>query len=69
MSDGEFSEWETSPCSQSCGGGVKVKRRTCSSPPQKFSGAFCDGQHLHYELCNMQVCTLKRHLVLKFILQ
>ncbi|KAJ8032217.1 Receptor-type tyrosine-protein phosphatase kappa [Holothuria leucospilota] len=56
MSDGEFSEWETSPCSQSCGGGVKVTRRTCSNPPQEFAGAFCDGQHLHYELCNLQPC-------------
>ncbi|KAJ8032049.1 A disintegrin and metalloproteinase with thrombospondin motifs 7 [Holothuria leucospilota] len=53
-SDGGFSEWKTSSCSRSCGGGIKVTTRVCSNPRQRYDGAFCDGQHYHYELCNEQ---------------
>ncbi|XP_061163025.1 A disintegrin and metalloproteinase with thrombospondin motifs adt-1-like [Saccostrea echinata] len=55
--DGGFNEWNLwSECSTSCGGGLKVRRRTCSNPSPQYGGVNCTGQHEHAENCNILPC-------------
>ncbi|GLH12202.1 Semaphorin-2A [Gryllus bimaculatus] len=55
--DGQWGEWgEWNTCSQACGGGFRVRRRVCDSPPPENGGQDCQGCHLSYETCNMQPC-------------
>ena len=45
----EFSDWTS--CSQTCGGGVQERRRTCSSPSPKNGGKDCQGTHTEIQDC------------------
>ncbi|MGH0164095.1 UNVERIFIED_CONTAM: hypothetical protein FKN15_046617 [Acipenser sinensis] len=55
---GAWSSWsELSPCSRSCGGGVKSRRRQCNNPRPAFGGQQCQGQDLEAELCSRQART------------
>ncbi|XP_052222251.1 A disintegrin and metalloproteinase with thrombospondin motifs 13-like isoform X2 [Dreissena polymorpha] len=57
--DGGWSVWEAEmgPCSRSCGGGVKFRRRYCNNPEPKYGGKTCTGSDISGgELCNVQEC-------------
>uniref|UniRef100_A0AAY5K320 SCO-spondin n=1 Tax=Esox lucius TaxID=8010 RepID=A0AAY5K320_ESOLU len=62
---GHWSEWTSwSPCDAQCGGGLRVRNRTCSNPPPKNGGADCEGMRLQTISCNSQPCGLSLFLSL-----
>ncbi|XP_076067589.1 semaphorin 5c-like [Oratosquilla oratoria] len=55
--DGGWSTWGSwSSCSERCGGGVRTRRRTCSSPVRRNGGADCAGCEEDTESCNGGDC-------------
>ncbi|XP_044585888.1 A disintegrin and metalloproteinase with thrombospondin motifs 9 isoform X2 [Cotesia glomerata] len=55
--DGQWGEWgRYGPCSRSCGGGIKAKRRECNNPPPQNSGNYCIGEHVKYHSCGTKEC-------------
>ena len=55
--DGGFSEWTPfSACSVTCGSGVKVRTRTCASPPRQWKGKDCVGPRQESMACNEGPC-------------
>ncbi|KAL8625611.1 hypothetical protein ACOMHN_043886 [Nucella lapillus] len=53
--DGVFSDWSPwSECDVTCGGGVKLRSRTCVGP--LFGGKDCDGAKLENVTCNAHAC-------------
>ncbi|CAD6233944.1 GSCOCG00007421001-RA-CDS [Cotesia congregata] len=55
--DGQWGEWgRYGPCSRSCGGGIKAKRRECNNPPPQNSGNYCIGEHVRYHSCGTKEC-------------
>ncbi|XP_061197855.1 SCO-spondin-like isoform X2 [Saccostrea echinata] len=55
--NGGFSEWNLwSECSTSCGGGLKIRKRTCSNPSPQYGGLNCTGQNKDTENCNTLPC-------------
>ncbi|XP_069122033.1 A disintegrin and metalloproteinase with thrombospondin motifs 6-like isoform X2 [Argopecten irradians] len=55
---GGWSSWsgEWTPCSRTCGGGVRLKTRTCSKPEPRFGGRQCPGERTQAKMCNMKSC-------------
>ncbi|KAJ8010539.1 hypothetical protein DPEC_G00076130 [Dallia pectoralis] len=54
---GQWSGWTSwSTCDAECGGGLRVRNRTCSNPPPKNGGANCEGMRLQTLSCNSQPC-------------
>ena len=51
---GDWSEWN--PCSDTCGGGVRTRDRSCDSPTPAHGGNLCGGPANQTEECNMQEC-------------
>ena len=66
--DGGWSAWSKlqtpcikSPLNQSlvsCGGGVRIRYRSCTLPVPQGDGKFCQGQDTKYEKCNEHPCQL-----------
>ena len=66
--DGGWSAWSKlqtpcikSPLNQSlvsCGGGVRIRYRSCTLPVPQGDGEFCQGQDTKYEKCNGHPCQL-----------
>ena len=55
--DGGWGEWSTyGDCTQSCGGGVRTRSRSCDSPGRSGSGLDCFGSGLDFVNCNQQSC-------------
>ena len=54
--DGGWSSWSNPPCDKTCGGGRRVRRRTCTNPPPSGDGADCQGSNTKSEPCNTQPC-------------
>ncbi|XP_071097779.1 A disintegrin and metalloproteinase with thrombospondin motifs 16-like [Haliotis cracherodii] len=56
--DGGWSAYSTdwTPCSRSCGGGVRYKSRKCNNPRPLFGGKTCVGQDTMAEMCNVHEC-------------
>uniref|UniRef100_A0A8B9LLU8 SCO-spondin n=1 Tax=Astyanax mexicanus TaxID=7994 RepID=A0A8B9LLU8_ASTMX len=53
--DGHWAEWsEWSECDAACGGGVRMRSRSCSNPPSKNGGKECEGMAMQSQGCNMQ---------------
>ena len=68
--DGGYSNWTLSiPCDVSCGDGVEVWRRTCSSPAPKYNGRNCSGLGISTEFrnCSKTPCPSKAELTITFI--
>eukprot|EP00090_Calanus_glacialis_P040812 TRINITY_DN7141_c0_g1_i1.p1 TRINITY_DN7141_c0_g1~~TRINITY_DN7141_c0_g1_i1.p1 ORF type:complete len:514 (-),score=67.49 TRINITY_DN7141_c0_g1_i1:139-1680(-) len=60
--NGNWSPWSTvnTPCNASCGGGVKVKVRSCTNPrPQGMDAADCQGIDKEFFPCNMEPCDMQ----------
>ncbi|XP_068231428.1 hemicentin-1-like [Palaemon carinicauda] len=51
---GSWGEW--SPCSMTCGIGVKVRTRRCSAPYPRFGGAPCPGEDTQTATCEGSTC-------------
>ena len=55
--DGAWSEWSSwTQCSKSCGGGVKVRERSCTNPPPKGNGKSCAGELEETGACSENPC-------------
>ncbi|XP_027005082.2 SCO-spondin isoform X2 [Tachysurus fulvidraco] len=55
--DGQWAEWgEWSECDAECGGGVKIRSRSCSNPPPKNRGQECEGMTMQTQSCNTHQC-------------
>ncbi|XP_078372204.1 A disintegrin and metalloproteinase with thrombospondin motifs 6-like isoform X1 [Oculina patagonica] len=55
--NGGWSKWSDSysPCSATCGGGVKYRHRTCTNPPPSITGEDCLGSAKgKWKICNSQ---------------
>ncbi|XP_037691794.1 SCO-spondin-like [Choloepus didactylus] len=54
---GAWAVWEAwGPCSVSCGGGYRSRRRSCVDPPPKNGGAPCPGASQERAPCSLQPC-------------
>ncbi|XP_039109837.1 SCO-spondin-like [Hyaena hyaena] len=54
---GTWAVWEAwGPCSVSCGGGHRSRRRSCMDPPPKNGGAPCPGASQERAPCGLQPC-------------
>ena len=53
---GTWSLW--SECDRTCGGGSRVRSRSCTNPPAQFGGSDCSalGPTEETELCNLNSC-------------
>ena len=59
--DGGFSEWSSwTQCSKSCGGGVKVRERSCTNPPPKGNGQKCSGEFEETGACAENPCPIRK---------
>ena len=74
--DGHWSPWSSpGPCDKTCGGGVQVRKRTCTNPPPSGDGKKCEGPSTKTESCNTQKCKentaiiFLSHLILHFAVQ
>jgi len=55
--NGGWSAWSGyGACSKSCGGGMKTRTRTCTSPAPSCGGAKCAGDADQESSCNTQCC-------------
>ncbi|CAC5418366.1 Adhesion G protein-coupled receptor B2,Coadhesin,Thrombospondin-1,Adhesion G protein-coupled receptor B1,Mucin-like protein,Hemicentin-1,Adhesion G protein-coupled receptor B3,Thrombospondin-2 [Mytilus coruscus] len=55
--DGNWTDWsEWSSCSDTCGGGLKLRYRNCSNPEPQFGGIDCLGNITEIDSCNDQYC-------------
>ena len=63
LENGGWGEWlKWSPCSVSCGQGVRKAHRFCDSPIPKYGGAKCVGDSVKEESCNDGPCPSKSDL-------
>ncbi|XP_076099012.1 SCO-spondin-like isoform X4 [Mytilus galloprovincialis] len=57
--DGNWSGWsEWEECSVTCGGGLKIRNRTCSNPEPQFGGKYCTGNDTHISHCADNPCPI-----------
>ncbi|KAJ7986246.1 hypothetical protein DPEC_G00337960 [Dallia pectoralis] len=55
--DGNWSSWVSwGTCSVSCGGGTRQRTRLCTSPAPQHGGRQCEGNHMHIDYCNSDLC-------------
>ncbi|XP_073239582.1 properdin-like isoform X2 [Porites lutea] len=55
--NGEWSSWSSwTKCSKTCGGGNKIRKRTCSNPAPANGGRGCQGSNHQSSSCNSQLC-------------
>ena len=55
--DGKWSNWsEYGSCSKTCGGGMKVRSRTCTNPAPSNNGTECVGEPEEEKECNSHPC-------------
>ncbi|XP_053385726.1 uncharacterized protein LOC123538063 [Mercenaria mercenaria] len=59
-SDGNWSSWGSwEACSESCGGGVRSRPRTCTNPRPSLVGRYCDGSPEQVTSCNNKPCPVQ----------
>lgn len=55
--DGQWAKWGAyGSCSRTCGGGVQLAKRECSSPVPENGGKYCQGLRVKYRSCNLEPC-------------
>ena len=55
--DGSWTSWASwASCSETCGGGVQSRTRSCSNPAPQYGGANCVGMSSSTQQCNTQNC-------------
>ena len=61
--DGAWSEWSSwTQCSKTCGGGIKVRERSCTNPPPKGNGQSCVGEVEETGACSENPCPKRKFL-------
>ncbi|XP_041648005.1 hemicentin-1 [Cheilinus undulatus] len=54
---GNWGSWlPWSPCSETCGKGMKSRIRLCNNPPPAFDGPQCDGSDTQTQMCKERQC-------------
>ncbi|XP_078334060.1 properdin-like [Crassostrea virginica] len=57
--DGSWTEWGSwSPCSKSCGQGIRDRTRSCSQPAPSNGGQYCVGSAANQEKCTLVQCPI-----------
>ncbi|XP_052105775.1 SCO-spondin-like [Mytilus californianus] len=57
--NGNWTEWSSwNECSVTCGGGMKVRDRNCSSPVPQYGGDPCFGNSTNIDICNEDPCSI-----------
>ncbi|TKS74334.1 Hemicentin-1 Fibulin-6 [Collichthys lucidus] len=57
--DGKWSSWVSwGACSVSCGGGTRQRTRLCASPAPQHGGRQCEGNDVHIDFCNSDLCPI-----------
>ncbi|XP_067139893.1 A disintegrin and metalloproteinase with thrombospondin motifs 3-like [Centruroides vittatus] len=55
--NGQWGTWsEFTPCSRSCGIGVRFRIRKCDNPRPLYGGKYCAGKSEELEICNIESC-------------
>lgn len=54
--DGAWGEWTDGRCSHSCGGGTRLRERSCVNPKPMFGGNHCPGSSIEKDTCNTKPC-------------
>ncbi|XP_052285147.1 SCO-spondin-like isoform X5 [Dreissena polymorpha] len=55
--DAHWSAWSSfTPCSETCGGGQRIKTRHCMHAPSAPIGLTCNGSSVYLEQCNTNEC-------------
>lgn len=55
--DGGWSRWSSwRACSHKCGGGFRMRERSCDSPTPKYGGVTCRGDYYESSACNTGRC-------------
>lgn len=55
--DGNWGTWGTwASCSQTCGGGIQYRTRSCDSPVPANGGTTCGGSASESQSCNTLTC-------------
>ena len=55
--NGKWGKWTVwSPCSQTCGGGIRTRQRECNNPPPSNGGEDCKGKEMVQRKCNRKPC-------------
>lgn len=57
--NGNYGFWSAwSDCDQTCGGGRRIRSRSCTNPPPQFGGSDCStlGPLHQAEICNLNKC-------------
>ena len=64
---GNWTEWSKwSFCSESCGGGITIRERTCDNPAPYNGGDDCPGSNNETNSCNNQICSGKLDIRVSF---
>ncbi|XP_034531212.1 hemicentin-1 [Notolabrus celidotus] len=54
---GNWGSWlPWSPCSETCGKGMKSRIRLCNNPPPAFDGPQCEGSDTQTQMCKDRLC-------------
>ncbi|XP_074524022.1 hemicentin-1 [Halichoeres trimaculatus] len=54
---GNWGSWlPWSPCSETCGKGMKSRIRLCNNPPPAFDGPQCEGSDTQTQICKERLC-------------
>nr|XP_022344318.1 SCO-spondin-like isoform X5 [Crassostrea virginica] len=57
--DGSWTSWGSwASCSETCGGGVQSRTRSCTNPAPQYGGANCVGMSSSTQTCNTQNCPI-----------
>ncbi|XP_061184992.1 SCO-spondin-like [Saccostrea echinata] len=57
--DGFWAGWGSwATCTETCGGGIQTRSRSCSNPTPQYGGAFCSGFSSDTQRCNTQNCPI-----------
>ncbi|XP_048746179.2 uncharacterized protein LOC125658800 [Ostrea edulis] len=57
--DGLWTGWgQWSVCTETCGGGIQSRSRSCSNPTPQYGGAYCSGFSSNTQVCNTQNCPI-----------
>ncbi|EDV28329.1 uncharacterized protein TRIADDRAFT_53875 [Trichoplax adhaerens] len=56
--DGQWSSWQPwTPCSSTCGTGIRTRNRTCDNPVPTDGGQPCHGNSIETVVCTLNPCT------------
>ena len=54
--NGIWGTWQGfGPCSKTCGGGLRSRRRQCNNPPPVNDGDYCTGLNEDFEDCDAKL--------------